>query len=234
MDTPLHPPCIRIALRKAIQTLASLALGLLGTACLGSGPASPPASRPPTPAPWDGAVTILDAYLAERIQLLERRSPRFREGMEELREADVPIYIGTPEQIAAVLHRPWLASRTHAGSIGQFEVLARAEQRGWAGLVVRVDLAGMADIDRRSGLRVLSLPRSRRRLRERFDTGVDAVLVHEIWGHMLPVVQAGSMEGWCADPAPGQADQDACVMRREAEIRTELGLRPRERYAMSW
>jgi hypothetical protein len=63
----------------------------------------------------------------------------------------------------------------------------------------------------------LSVPRH-------FDADLDRILVHEIYGHSIPYLLAGSLSGRCADPKPGERPTEACSIRRENTVRAELGL----------
>jgi hypothetical protein len=56
---------------------------------------------------------------------------------------------------------------------------------------------------------------------------VDLILAHEVYGHALPYLLAGDLSGRCADPVPGQKPIEACAIRRENAIRSELGVAPR-------
>ncbi len=53
---------------------------------------------------------------------------------------------------------------------------------------------------------------------------LDRIVIHEVYGHALPYLLAGSLDGRCPDPEPGQRATDACAIRRENAVRTELGL----------
>lgn len=56
------------------------------------------------------------------------------------------------------------------------------------------------------------------------EADLDRVLVHEIYGHAVPYLLAGNLSGRCADPKEGERATDACAIRRENEVRAELGL----------
>ncbi len=56
------------------------------------------------------------------------------------------------------------------------------------------------------------------------DADLDRVLVHEVYGHAMPYLLAGSLSGRCADPQAGERPTDACAIRRENVVRAELGL----------
>jgi hypothetical protein len=80
-------------------------------------------------------------------------------------------------------------------------------------VVVVVNLPLIADVHARLG----SLPGEH-------DADLDRILVHEVYGHALPILLAGSLAGRCADPAPGQRASEACAIQRENDVRSELRL----------
>ncbi len=61
---------------------------------------------------------------------------------------------------------------------------------------------------------------------------LDRILAHEIYGHAIPYLLAGHLSGKCADPLPNQKATDACAIRRENEIRSELRLGERRSYSL--
>jgi hypothetical protein len=71
----------------------------------------------------------------------------------------------------------------------------------------------------------LSVPRD-------FEADVDRILVHEIYGHAIPYLLAGTLAGRCADPQAGERPSDACSIRRENAVRAELGLGRRADYSL--
>jgi len=73
--------------------------------------------------------------------------------------------------------------------------------------------------------RRLSVPRD-------FEADLDRILVHEIYGHAVPYLLAGDMSGRCADPKDGESAADACSVRRENDVRAELGLGRRTDYGI--
>jgi hypothetical protein len=56
------------------------------------------------------------------------------------------------------------------------------------------------------------------------EADLDRIVAHEVYGHAIPYVLAGHLSGKCADPLPGQRATDACAIKRENEIRSELRL----------
>ena len=86
------------------------------------------------------------------------------------------------------------------------------EQQRVSAVVVIINLELM---QRMSGLPVKAV---------QFEDDLDRILAHEVFGHAIPLVQAGHLAGNCDDPAPGQRATDACAIKRENLIRKELRL----------
>jgi len=96
-------------------------------------------------------------------------------------------------------------------------------------------LAGAAPVPSQDGrvgvvVVVLNLPllqdthRSRHSLPWEFEADLDRILIHEVYGHALPYLLAGDLAGKCADPEPDERPADACSIKRENAVRSELGL----------
>lgn len=69
-------------------------------------------------------------------------------------------------------------------------------------------------------------------VRAQFEQDLDRIMAHEVYGHAIPYLLAGSLSGRCADPAEGQRATDACAIQRENQIRTELRLGLRREYGL--
>jgi hypothetical protein len=179
--------------------------------------------------PRSGAVEILDAYLRARIKGLEKHSPRFYAAMERARLGNIPVIIGSPVQVhERVAARAGLSERLDGQRVGEFVV--RRTEAGRAEIefiAIRIDVAR---VRRGAGWRALLGAAAQRRW---FDANIDAILIHEIWGHLVPVIEAGDLTGNCPDPRAGESAGSSCVMQRENDLRTELGLKPRRSYAIS-
>ena len=65
------------------------------------------------------------------------------------------------------------------------------------------------------------------------EVDLDRILAHEVYGHAIPYLLAGHLSGKCADPLPGQRATDACAIKRENEIRSELRLGERREYGLN-
>ena len=57
-----------------------------------------------------------------------------------------------------------------------------------------------------------------------FDADLDRILAHEVYGHAVPYLLAGHLSGKCADSRKGQPAWQSCAIRRENEVRRQLGL----------
>jgi hypothetical protein len=64
------------------------------------------------------------------------------------------------------------------------------------------------------------------------DADLDRILAHEVYGHAIPYLLAGHLSGKCADPLPNQRATEACAIKRENEIRSELRLGERRNYGL--
>ena len=64
------------------------------------------------------------------------------------------------------------------------------------------------------------------------EADLDRVLAHEVYGHAVPYLLAGHLSGKCADPVRGQRATDACAIKRENEVRSELRLGQRREYGL--
>ena len=171
-----------------------------------------------------GGVEILDDYLASRIQRLEQRSPRFREAMAAARVGRIPVVIGTTAQVSArFADRITISDRLPYGQLGEFLVGRGTGSPEIYFIAIRVPIDEIEKIPWRRGV----LGSTARRW---VDETVDAVLIHEMWGHMVPVLEAGDYSGKCDDPKRFQSVEKSCAMQRENALRRELGLAPRTHY----
>jgi hypothetical protein len=66
--------------------------------------------------------------------------------------------------------------------------------------------------------------------RHDLEADLDRIVAHEVYGHAIPYLLAGHLSGKCADPWAGQRAADACAIKRENEIRSELRLGERRNY----
>jgi hypothetical protein len=181
----------------------------------------------------DGSLHILHPYLAARLQLLESRSPRLQNEMNAIRQGHLPVVLATSGPLSEISHGVALRERMPDFRLGEFRVVHHPGRREVAALVIRVNLQQIVERQQRWLRSQASRHPSRPDAMTEFEAAVDAILIHEIWGHLIPVVLAGSPHARCPDPLPGQADLASCVLQRENELRQEIGLQPRTRYKFS-
>jgi hypothetical protein len=86
---------------------------------------------------------------------------------------------------------------------------------------------------------VVNVPLIRRIHEERltvlrdFEADLDRIIIHEVYGHAIPLLLAGDLSGRCPDPKPGERADEACSIRRENAVRAELGLGTRSDEGLS-
>lgn len=210
--------------REALQRHGSRAAVLLllllatpGGAIAAAGPLDPPEASPAAEAAlrerlegWkrgrDG-VQILEPVLAERIARLREDSPSFDRAWRDLESRGAPVVIGTREQLAGVL--PADIRRSNA----------------WAGITVTW---GGSELERSAvGIRLEWLRELHARFgnpEEVFLEALDGLLIHEIYGHLVPVAEADDPRERCADPHPGERLAESCVGSRELALKRERSL----------
>ena len=57
-----------------------------------------------------------------------------------------------------------------------------------------------------------------------FEDDLDRIIAHEVYGHAFPYLLAGDLAGKCPDHVAGQRPEEACAIKRENAIRSELRL----------
>lgn len=206
------------SLRRHGSRAAALLLLLLAAAPAAAAdfpPVDPPAdaARPDAPtveerlSAWkhgDAGVQVVEPLLAARIQRLREDSPSFDLAWRELEAHGTPIVIGTREQLADVLPRD----------------IRRSD--AWAGITVAW---GGRGLDRTAvGIRLewlRELHRSFGNSEAVFLEALDGLLIHEVYGHLVPVVRANDARRTCGDPAPGERLGESCVGKRELALKRE-------------
>jgi hypothetical protein len=189
----------------------------------------PPPSRPRVPGAAE-QQQVLDEYLAQRIRTLRLGSPAFRAAFDSIGKRGLPIMIGTADQVMAVA--PWAVSMTGSDRLAQLCARFDTISGAISAIVIQVDVKKAA----RHMWREVPPPSvwfSARARRERLDRFIEDLLIHELWGHLVPLAASGNMASSCKDPLPGQEDLDSCVMRRENQMRTELGRTARTSYVVA-
>jgi hypothetical protein len=148
--------------------------------------------------------------LSASLDRLHAGSAAWREAVDALSGTGRHVIVVTPEKVSG-----------RAGADGSYEfdsdVLAGA--RPIADQQSRVDtvivVVNLSELQRLSGLPMASVE---------FQNDVDRILSHEVFGHAVPFLLAGHLDGTCADPERGQNATDACAVKRENVIRRELKL----------
>jgi hypothetical protein len=162
------------------------------------------------------------APLEKSLQRIGRKSARWRSALGTVQDLGRQVFVLTPNQVT-------VAETVGERGTAPFDrdLLAAAspvvdgEARIQRVLVV-VNLDLLEDLHRRTNS-----------LLGEFEADLDALLVHEIYGHAFPYLLAGDLSGRCADPAPAERPQDACSIRRENEVRQDMGLARRTTYGLN-
>lgn len=176
---------------------------IISAVLLSSGCAASLAQSPQRHA--DSRVVVLEPFFAERIAHVAERSPSFRAAWELIQHSGVPVRIGTDEQLR-----------------GKLPGWYRDHPNAWAGVTVtetgsrdEVSVAFVA-------LRFKAMKESARRTPRSTEfllSEVDRVLIHEIYGHLVPVIATHNTRECLDQHGPGQP---ACVQLREQQIAAEL------------
>jgi hypothetical protein len=207
--------------RYAGRRAALVAVTVIGTqACAtawDSGMLFEPEGRARTAAVTE-TVEFPSRYLESRTQELARRSPTWRAGMDSLRATGFWVVVGTPAEIRATVPGLEAYSARHLGEV----VPVRDATGRLVGAVVTVDVDLVRRLSAQAGLTEAEM-----------DGDVDRILIHELYGHVLPLAWTREIPGGCPDPAPGEPATSSCAILRENLIRTELGLEPRLAYDLS-
>jgi hypothetical protein len=162
-----------------------------------------------------------NAQFARSLERVSRRSARWREAVETVRRLNGQVFVLTADEVM-------IAETPSAAGTATFDadfmaatapVVHPAYGVQRVLVVVNVDL--LQDVHDRQ-----------RSLQGEFDADLDAILVHEVYGHAFPYLFAGDMSGRCADPKPGERPEEACSIKRENEVRKELGLFRRTSYSL--
>ncbi len=173
-------------------------------------------AQTPPGAPQAGAgspLLVTNRILEASLRRISRGSSLWREAIETIRKTGRRALIATPADVTMLdERRPKERRGFDAGLLAEALPIIREDSR-IATVVVVVNLPLVQEVhDAR-----LSVPRD-------FESDLDRILVHEIYGHAVPYLLAGDSSGRCADPAPGERASDACSIRRENAVRAELGL----------
>jgi hypothetical protein len=159
------------------------------------------------PGPFDGQVEVLNPLMAQRITMLTERSPKFRAAWLMIRKSGVPVSIGTDAQLHSELP-DWF--RDHPDNWAGVTVTnGRKGSLTDAYVALRLDaIQQIANNNPAAGSAYL-------------DHELTRLLVHEIYGHLAPVVAAHDVSRNCPDQLRA-GEVTPCVKLREEEIAAEL------------
>lgn len=157
------------------------------------------------------AIVTNHEILQQSLDRLFARSPSWRNAVEEIQRMGRRAVVVTPRSVRVVDPRNGKIKPFDSDVIAEVQPLAEFETRVDAVVVVvNLDL-----------LREHQQPLS---TLGDFEDDLDRVLAHEIYGHAIPYLLVGDLSGKCEDPAKNERPQDACAIKRENEIRSELRL----------
>jgi hypothetical protein len=151
---------------------------------------------------------VLQASLAR----IAAGSPLWRDALDAVAPTGRHVVVLTADQVVVADQGTKAPGRFDAGVLAEAAPVPVEGGRVDVAMVV-VNLALLEDSHR-----------SRHCLPWEFTDDLDRLLIHEIYGHALPYLLAGHVSGRCADPRPDERPTDACAIRRENAVRSELGL----------
>jgi hypothetical protein len=163
--------------RYRISQVAALTRRLLWTIPCGALLLSACVKQPVTqPVLKSGGVAVLSSELAQHIVELAEKSPTFRAAWQRMLSSGVPISIGTETQLRADLP-PWY--RKNPGDWAGLTLIKGDEGR-LTKAAVAVNVAGIKRIAESAAYMG----------NDYLMAEMDRVLIHEIYGHLAPVVEA--------------------------------------------
>lgn len=163
-------------------------------------------------------LVVQHPVLAESLARLYARSPRWRDALDAVANTGRRVVVITPDKVRV--------RADNGGPDTPFDPEVLAEVQPIADDWSRVDTV----------IVVINLPLLDKLYSDAtpadLHADLDRILAHEVYGHAIPYLLAGHLSGKCADPLPKQRATDACAIKRENEIRGELGLGQRREYGL--
>ena len=157
-----------------------------------------------------GGVEVLNAELAQHIEAIAGKSPTFRASWQMLQTSGVPVRIGTNVQLKEELPS-WYRKNPRRWAAVTF---AQGPRGGLSHVIVALNTGAMDVIAERAAAGDAYMKDE-----------LDRVLVHEIYGHTVPLVEARDASKGCPDALqPGESK--SCVAVRETQIAAELEISP--------
>lgn len=162
-------------------------------------------------------LIIENPVLAKSVARLYAGSPRWRDAIHAVADTGRRVVIVTPDKVTM---------QEADGAHSAFDADVLAEVQPLADDWSRVDTVVV----------VINLPLLERLYTDAttqdLEADLDRIMAHEVYGHALPYLLAGHLSGKCADPLPGQRATDACAIKRENAVRSELRLGERRDYGL--
>ena len=156
----------------------------------------------------DGAIQAWHPVLAASIDRLAAESPSFREALKAVTATGRRAVLITPDKFDGPFG---------ADTLAQAEPVTDDQSRvDYVLVVVNLEL-----LHKLSGLPMTAVD---------FEDDVDRILAHEVYGHAIPYLLAGTLTAKCADPAIGQSASASCAVQRENVVRREMRLGQRIEY----
>jgi hypothetical protein len=167
----------------------------------------------------NSAVLTTSTELSAAVDRIAARSALWRDAMRSLSRLERHALLLTPDQVV-------VSEGPAAGATDAFDASTLAEvspvlkpDGGVDVVLVVVNVDLLSSLHRRLGSS-----------RADFEADLERVLIHEVYGHAVPYLFAGSAAGRCADPTRGERSVDACSVRRENAVRAQAGLGERTDY----
>lgn len=203
---------------RTAAAMIAVVLALVATA-----PASARQESPVAPlAPADVLLTS-DPAIAAALDRIAARSPLWREAVADVGLRGRRVLLLTPDQVVVADD-----GQSDPSSVDAFDATSLAE----VSPVVRDGAAVDAVLVVVNVPLLAGLHESLGTGQGEFEADLERVLIHEVYGHAVPYLQAGDTSGRCADPGRGRDPLDACSVRRENAVREEAGLGLRRDYAL--
>lgn len=197
--------------RNSHAGFAAVALAVtLGSAVFAEQPRWTRHDRPP--------VLVEHPVLAASLARLYAGSPRWRDGLDAVANTGRRVIVLTPEKVRVRDNARGRETPFDPDVIAEVQPIAD----DWSRVETVVVVVNLPLLDR---LYSDATPAD-------LHADLDRILAHEIYGHAIPYLLAGHLSGKCADPLPNQRATDACAIKRENEIRSELRLGQRREYGL--
>lgn len=176
-----------------------------------------------------GNLTITDPHLVSVMRRMSDRSPSFRQALDGLAAARIPVLVGTPAELIDLLPPPVRSRSLLARAV---PIPARLPER-------RLRLPGAPRLPLRQVIVVVDVPAIRdlygiQGVLPALEADLAIILAHELAGHALDWARSGDLYDACLDPSTVVLALDpgakGCAVERENQVRRDLGLVERSAY----